>query len=306
MGKILGSILRKILPRFIAGTEDIRIHTSKIVEKGIKVSRSGEASQKKRFWERDNRRPGVAPPKKVNAGTTSLGHQGLTNPRGGIIPICPTCGKARWGQCHQDTGAYFKCGQVSHLLRDCPKLTNLTANPSGLVRKPTGPGGERKDQKPQGRAFALVPGKPEVTENVVSGILSVYGHLAHILIDFGSTHSFVAPYFVAKSCTISLESKTLYVDLILLRIGNFDVILGMDWLLANHASIDCKTKKRPPTVDAIPVVREFSNVFLEDLPGILVDLEIEFTIETQPGTQPISKALYRMPITELKELKTQL
>ncbi|XP_028072519.1 uncharacterized protein LOC114274745 [Camellia sinensis] len=66
------------------------------------------------------------------------------------------------------------------------------------------------------------------------------------------------------------------------------------------------TQKEAPTVDAIPVVREFLDVFLEDLPGIPVVWEIEFAIETQPGTQPISKAPYRMSITELKELKTQL
>ncbi|XP_028067871.1 uncharacterized protein LOC114270533 [Camellia sinensis] len=51
-----------------------------IAEKGIKSSRSGEPSYKKWFWERDNRRPGVTPHKKVNMGTTSSGHQGPTNP----------------------------------------------------------------------------------------------------------------------------------------------------------------------------------------------------------------------------------
>ena len=71
-----------------------------IAEKGIKASRFGEPSYKKRFWERDNRRPGVAPHKKVNMGTTSSGHQGPTNPRGGIIPNCSTCGRVHWGQCH--------------------------------------------------------------------------------------------------------------------------------------------------------------------------------------------------------------
>ncbi|GMP77175.1 hypothetical protein CsSME_00033540 [Camellia sinensis var. sinensis] len=64
-----------------------------IAEKGIKASRSGEPSFKKRFWERDNKRPGVALHKKVSMGTTSSGHQGPTNPRGGTIPTCPTCRK---------------------------------------------------------------------------------------------------------------------------------------------------------------------------------------------------------------------
>ncbi|XP_028100951.1 uncharacterized protein LOC114300283, partial [Camellia sinensis] len=169
-----------------------------IAKKGIKASRSGEPSYKKRFWERDNRRPGVAPHKKVNMDTTSSGHHGPTNPGGGTILTCPTCGRVHWGQCHRDTGACFRCGQFGHLLRDCPKMVNPTANPSGPVRKTVGPGGEKKDQNRQGRAFALGPGKPEVTENVVSGTLSICGLLAHVLIDSESTHSFVALHFAAK------------------------------------------------------------------------------------------------------------
>ncbi|XP_028072845.1 uncharacterized protein LOC114275056 [Camellia sinensis] len=110
---------------------------------------------------------------------------------------------------------------------------------------------------------------------------------------------------VYRSCTISLKGKTLYVDLIPICIGNVDVILEMDWLAVNHAFIDCKAKKAP-TVDAIPVVQEFLDIFPEDLPGIPVDREIEFTIETQPGTEPISKAPYCMSMAKLKEMKTQL
>lgn len=67
-----------------------------IAEKGIKVSRSREMNQKKRFWKKGNRRFGVAPLKKVNTGSISSGNQGLTNPRSGTIPNCPTCG-SHWG-----------------------------------------------------------------------------------------------------------------------------------------------------------------------------------------------------------------
>ena len=56
----------------------------------------------------------------------------------------------------------------------------------------------------------------------------------------------------------------------------------------------------------IPIVREFSDVFSNDLPGLPLDCEIEFSIDLLPRTAPISKALYRMAPTELKELKEQL
>jgi hypothetical protein len=51
------------------------------------------------------------------------------------------------------------------------------------------------------------------------------------------------------------------------------------------------------------VVREFTNVFPEELPGIPPDREVEFVIDILPGTAPISKRTYRMSVDELKELK---
>lgn len=59
-------------------------------------------------------------------------------------------------------------------------------------------------------------------------------------------------------------------------------------------------------LEDIPVVREFPDVFLEDLPGLPPHWEIEFTIELVPRTNPISQAPYRMVTAELRELKTQL
>ena len=41
-------------------------------------------------------------------------------------------------------------------------------------------------------------------------------------------------------------------------------------------------------VDCIPIVREFPDVFPDDLPGNLIDWEIEFTVDVIPGTQPVS------------------
>jgi len=59
-------------------------------------------------------------------------------------------------------------------------------------------------------------------------------------------------------------------------------------------------------LEDIPIVREFPDVFPEDLSGLPPDREIEFSIDLLPGSSPISKAPYRMAPVELRELKAQL
>lgn len=58
-----------------------------------------------------------------------------------------------------------------------------------------------------------------------------------------------------------------------------------------------------PNMESIIVVQKFSKVFSAELPGLLLEREIEFVIELTPGTEPIPKAPYWMVLPELKELK---
>ena len=59
-------------------------------------------------------------------------------------------------------------------------------------------------------------------------------------------------------------------------------------------------------VELIPVVHEYPDVFPVELPGMPPDRELEFAIDLVPGTTPIHKKYYRMPSSELVELKKQL
>ena len=61
-----------------------------------------------------------------------------------------------------------------------------------------------------------------------------------------------------------------------------------------------------PKLEDILVVNEFPDVFPAELPGLSPDREIEFSIELAPGTEPVSKAPYRMATVEMKELAAQL
>jgi hypothetical protein len=58
--------------------------------------------------------------------------------------------------------------------------------------------------------------------------------------------------------------------------------------------------------DNIRVVRDFPDVFPEELPGMPRDREVEFVIDLLPRTAPISKWPNMMSVEELKELKKQL
>ncbi|XP_048431095.1 uncharacterized protein LOC103942437 [Pyrus x bretschneideri] len=94
--------------------------------------------------------------------------------------------------------------------------------------------------------------------------------------------------------------------------------LIIDWLHYNCANIDCYGKTvtfhRPglPVVtfvvwmEDVKVVRHFSDVFPDDLPGLPPDRDVEFTIDLLLGTDQISLTPYQMAHAELRELKFQL
>ncbi|TYK29802.1 gag protease polyprotein [Cucumis melo var. makuwa] len=237
----------------------------------------------------------------------------------------------------------------------------------------------------QGKVFATNKIEAERAGTVVAGTLPLLGHYALVLFDSGSSHSFISSAFVlharleveplhhvlsvstpygecmllkekVKACQIEIAGHVIEVTLLVLNMLDFDVILGMDWLASNHASIDCSRKEvafNPPSMASFkfkgeglrslpkiisamraskllsqgtwsilagvvdtrkvdvslssePVVRDYLDVFLEELLGLPPHREIEFAIELEPGTVPISRAPYRMAPAELKELKVQL
>jgi hypothetical protein len=137
-----------------------------------------------------------------------------------------------------------------------------------------------------------------------------------------------------RSVPIQLGSKVIKTDLVLLNLESIDVILGTNWMTEHRLPIDISSRVieiNPPHQGAItlylpqqeylhpctyaitdikakdiPVVCEYPDVFPDDLPEMPPDRDIEFIIELQPGTAPISKRPYRMLPNELAELKIQL
>nr|GEV03900.1 putative reverse transcriptase domain-containing protein [Tanacetum cinerariifolium] len=80
-------------------------------------------------------------------------------------------------------------------------------------------------------------------------------------------------------------------------LGSFDVIIGMDWLREYHAG------KR---LEDVPIVRDFPEVFPEDLPGIPPARQVEFQIDLVPGAAPVARAHYWLALSKMKELAEQL
>jgi hypothetical protein len=83
--------------------------------------------------------------------------------------------------------------------------------------------------------------------------------------------------------------------------GTFRVVLPRK---VDLASTTCAVQTT--LLAKIPMVYEFLDVFLDELPGLSPDRDVEFAIELIPGTTLISRRPYRMPPNELAELKKQL
>jgi hypothetical protein len=137
-----------------------------------------------------------------------------------------------------------------------------------------------------------------------------------------------------RNVPISLGSKIFKTTLLILGLEGMDIILGADWMTQHRVVLDVAARAleiRSPTfgdlalylpsqdstrscalamielpLKKIPMVCEYADVFPNELPGMPPDRDIEFAIELQPGTRPISKRPYRKPPAELEELKKQL
>jgi hypothetical protein len=137
---------------------------------------------------------------------------------------------------------------------------------------------------------------------------------------------------MTQKLTLTIIGREFGATAIILEASNIDLILGMSWLRKEKAIIYCgrctieltspkgerfdieiaaTTSIRRVAFfidvefvgDNIHVVRDFPDIFPEELPGMPPDREVEFVIDLLPETAPISKRPYMMSVEELKELK---
>ncbi|KAJ9566079.1 hypothetical protein OSB04_002045 [Centaurea solstitialis] len=127
-----------------------------------------------------------------------------------------------------------------------------------------------------------------------------------------------------EGCTIDIHGQCFPVCLYPIGLGDFDIVLGIDWLAKAGATIVCMeklvritlddgselvvydAKKENGGMEDIPVVREYPRVFPDDLTGLPPDRQVEFQIDLVPGVTPIARAPYWLALVEMKEMMTQL
>ncbi|XP_052883546.1 uncharacterized protein LOC128292690 [Gossypium arboreum] len=133
-----------------------------------------------------------------------------------------------------------------------------------------------------------------------------------------------------RDVPLEVQGTIFLADLMELPFGEFDLILDIDWLLKHQVNLDCATKWvvlktvegdegckaylayigvsdfEVSLVKDIRIVKEFLDVFPDELPGIPPNREVEFGIELLPGIAPVSITPYRIAPKELVELKPQI
>ncbi|GJY51452.1 reverse transcriptase domain-containing protein [Tanacetum coccineum] len=206
------------------------------------------------------------------------------------LPLCKRCNFHHNGPC---TSKCNICNKVGHLSKNCQNKKPVTRSnqlPVTVVCHACGEKGHYTNQccktniNAQGRAYMLNDRNAQQDPNVVTDtfydIKMADGNLV-------STNT------VIKGCTLTLLNQSFEIDLMPIKIGSFDVVIGMDWLSKYHAKILCDKKVVLIPIDGetliiqekkadkkiledISIVKEFPDEFPKDLPGIPPVHQVEF------------------------------
>ncbi|XP_016711015.1 uncharacterized protein [Gossypium hirsutum] len=181
------------------------------------------------------------------------------------IQLCRDYGKHHPGECWRKFGACLRCGSMEYRARYYPcrpnqplRVVQQQPKGCGIVKGGNGYGrGQRAPSRGAGQTeaqqFVLVYAarclKDSDDDDVIAGVFFIYFVLYFALIDIGSTHSYIASTVSAnlgisvKNTAKEFSAVSLLVDLMKFLLDEFDLILGMDWLVKYRVSLDCASKR---------------------------------------------------------------
>ncbi|GJT91748.1 putative reverse transcriptase domain-containing protein, partial [Tanacetum coccineum] len=242
----------------------------------------------------------------------------------------------------QNAATCYECGVKGHYKRDCPKLKNGNhSNQRGNGSAPAkvyvvGNAGTNPDSN-------VVTGTFLLNNRYASILFDTGADRSFVSTTFSSlidiTPTTLDHYYdveladgkiigintIIRGCTLNVLDQPFNINLMPIELGSFNVIVGMDWLAKYHAIIDCakkivrhhvflahvtakeiEDKSGEKRLEDVPIVRDFPEVFPEDLPGLPPTRQVEFQNDLVPGAAPVARAPYRLAPSKIKELSEEL
>ncbi|GKA70419.1 putative reverse transcriptase domain-containing protein, partial [Tanacetum coccineum] len=317
--------LAKLVPHLAGILTDEAVCCGTLTRSSEKRKEVEETSKQRGLW-KDNKKAkvgkgivAIAPPKNMNMGAYSKCTKCFTyHPESGACRLC------------------FNCQKPSHFARDCQvpvkqvalvspvRMENNQRDPNVVMGTFSLNGHFATVHFDSGVDFSFISTKFAPLPNVKPSIVSP---------GYGKKEEFNR---IIHDCKLELENSLFTIDLISLGHGSFEVIMGMDWLSKNKAEIVCRekvvriplkggevlrvqgertlggtktlmsTKVEEPELSDILIVRNFNDVFPEDLSGLPPQRQVQFRIDLIPGATPVAKSPYRLALLEMQELSEQL
>ncbi|GJV83032.1 putative reverse transcriptase domain-containing protein [Tanacetum coccineum] len=206
----------------------------------------------------------------------------------------------------------YECGSTDHIKATCPRL-NQAQRPGGkpqnqVVAINEGQGHGDQGNQARGRAFMLGVEEARLDPNIMTGTFTLNDHYATTLFDSGADYSFVSTTFIPllgiKPSDLGFSYEIEITSGIPLPGGKVLRVIGesLEEKVRHLVSAKAKGQKREKLI----MVRDFPEVFPDDLSGLPPSREIEVRIELVPGAIPIAKSPYRLAPFEMEELSGQL
>ncbi|GKE48880.1 putative reverse transcriptase domain-containing protein [Tanacetum coccineum] len=238
---------------------------------------------------------------------------------------------------NQKAGACYECGNTRHIKKNCPKLKNHgNSNRNGTAQGRAYALGGR-DASPDSNVITCTfllnnryatilfdtGADRSFVSNTFSALIDITPTTLENLYDVElADGKIIGVNTIIRGCTLNFMNHPFNIDLMPVPLGSFDVIIGMEWLtkyhggesrlngcdvfLAHVTTKEAKDKSEGKRLEDVPIVRDFPEVFPEDLSGIPPARQVEFQIDLVPGAAPVARAPYRLAPSEMKELAEQL